>query len=212
MKLFQQLHSDWQDALSCVRPNIDAIEQELGSRNFLPRFDFVFRALQMPISHGRVVIVGQDPYPNPDFACGFSFSIPPEVPKIPMSLQNILKEVVDDVGATQVRGGDLTPWVDQGVVLLNRVLTLDTGASNSHAKLGWEEVTNEAARVLNEHGAIFILWGKSAGELSQFTDPLRTISGVHPSPLSAYRGFFGSKPFSKVNEILRASGETEIIW
>jgi uracil-DNA glycosylase len=212
MSLFQQLHLDWQEALSSHKSKIDEIEIELGQRNFLPQFDQIFRALRFPIGATRIVIVGQDPYPNPEFACGYSFSIPSDISKIPMSLQNILKEVIDDVGATQIRGGDLTPWVEQGVMLLNRVLTLDKGESNSHALFGWQEITNEVARILNSQGAVFILWGKSAGELSSVTNPERTITGVHPSPLSAYRGFFGSKPFSKTNELLRKTGQTEIIW
>jgi uracil-DNA glycosylase len=212
MSLFQQLHPDWQHFLSSHKSKIDEIEAHLNRREFLPQYNQIFRALQSPVNQTRVVIVGQDPYPNPDFACGYSFSIPSDISKIPQSLQNILKEVVDDVRSTQIRGGDLTPWVEQGVMLLNRVLTLDQGESNSPTLFGWQEITNEIARILNSHGAVFILWGKSAGELSGITNPQRTINGVHPSPLSAYRGFFGSKPFSRTNELLRKTGQTEIIW
>ena len=212
MSLFQQLHSDWQVVLSSQEAKIEQIESELSRRQFLPQYNQIFRALQTPVKQTRVVIIGQDPYPNPDFACGYSFSIPSNISKIPQSLNNILKEVVADVGSTQIRGGDLAPWVDQGVMLLNRVLTLDIGESNSHARFGWEEVTNEVSRVLDANNAVFILWGKSAGELRSITHPERTISGVHPSPLSAYRGFFGSKPFSKTNDMLRKTGQPEIIW
>jgi len=212
MNLFEQLHPDWQSALSALKPKIDSIEGLLEGRTFLPESSQIFRALQTSMEQARVVIIGQDPYPNPDFACGYAFSTPAGVTQIPKSLQNILKEVIDDVGSTQIKDGNLSPWVEQGVVLLNRVLTLDAGVSNSHIHLGWQEITGEVCRQLSSRGAVVILWGKSAGELKEVTNTARTIIGVHPSPLSAYRGFFGSKPFSKTNELLIEAGKPVIIW
>ena len=212
MRLFDYLHEEWKVELAPLASKIDSIQDELSSRTYLPDSSLIFRALQNPVSSSRVLILGQDPYPNPGFACGYAFSVPPDVGKVPKSLQNILREVTDDVGSTCIRYGDLTPWVAQGVILLNRTLTLEVGESLSHSKLGWQAVTDEVTRILNRQGVVNILWGKSAGELQAFTNPLRTIVGVHPSPLSAYRGFFGSKPFSKANALLKQEGREEIIW
>ncbi len=210
--LFSQLHPDWQEALLGLQPTVEKLERELTSRNYLPKHELLFKALEYPISHTRVLIIGQDPYPNADDAMGLAFSVPPRTGSLPPTLVNILKELREDIGESQIVSGDLTPWHKQGVMLLNRVLTLDEGASNSHKSLGWQAITEEVVRVLAKEQIISILWGRSAQELASILPADFTIFSPHPSPLSAYRGFFGSKPFSKANELLRTSGKEPIIW
>lgn len=212
MKILERVHSEWRDVLQPFEDRIAEIEEQLEGTDFLPSLPNIFRALEQPKSKASVLIVGQDPYPSRDFACGWAFSTPPECRKIPASLRNIKEELLSDIGHTQVAGGDLSPWVAQGVVLLNRSLSVTEGQSDSHKNLGWQEITDHIASVLGQDGCVAILWGKSAQELSKYFPSDRLITGVHPSPLSAYRGFFGSKPFSRVNSILRSLDKPEIIW
>ncbi len=170
------------------------------------------RALSVSIESISVVIIGQDPYPTPGHAHGLAFSVSSDITPLPASLRNIFKELESDVGIPVSANGDLSRWVQQGVLLLNRILTTESGYSLKHELLGWQEITNEIARILGQRPVVAILWGKNAQELSHFFDPGLTITSAHPSPLSAYRGFFGSKPFTKCNEILRGYTRPEIQW
>jgi uracil-DNA glycosylase len=160
----------------------------------------------------RVVIVGQDPYPNISDAIGLSFSVPPRKSGLPGSLMNIQKEIITDIGSTTTSDGDLTRWADQGVMLLNRTLTVSAGESASHSSLGWAAVTETVVKHLAFQGVIAVLWGNSARELAQHFSEDHRVEGVHPSPLSAHRGFLGSKPFSQVNQKLLGQNQAPIIW
>lgn len=207
-----QLHPSWAQALQDLLPLLDQIEKSLLGKNFLPSHENVMKALSLDLDKCKVLIVGQDPYPGAEYAMGLSFSIPIEVRKIPPTLQNIFKELQSDLGACRPVDGDLSHWHEQGVVMLNRTLTCLAGESNSHTNLGWSQITDRCAQVLGHRGVIAILWGNNAAELSKFFAQDKIISSAHPSPLSAYRGFFGSKPFSRVNIILELDGKAGINW
>jgi uracil-DNA glycosylase len=209
--LFDQLHTDWQRVLQPQKKLISHIESKLVDVDIAPEFSHVFRSLSRPIESTRAVIFGQDPYPTKDHAHGLAFSVDQSVSTLPPSLRNILTELSSDLGITR-RSGDLSDWFDQGVLLVNRVLTTQTGSSLAHSNFGWQEVTDAVAQELGRHDVVAILWGKSAGELSRFFRPEWQIQSVHPSPLSAYRGFFGSKPFSRCNEILVSHKKSPIHW
>lgn len=176
-----------------------------------PEFPNIFRSLSRSIESTHAVIFGQDPYPTRGHAHGLAFSVDQSVTRLPPSLQNIFTELSTDCGVTR-KSGDLSDWFDQGVLLINRVLTTQTGTSLAHENFGWQEVTNAVAEALGKHDVVAILWGNSAGELSGYFRPEWRIESVHPSPLSAYRGFFGSKPFSRCNEILTAHQKRPIKW
>jgi len=206
------LHPSWERELNDLLPLIEEIENALGEQEFLPAHQHVMRALSGDLSASKVLILGQDPYPNPEHAMGLAFSVPKSVSKLPATLRNIFKELETDLALGSPDSGDLTFWHQQGVVLLNRTLTCKIGESNSHLNIGWRAVTDRCAQVLAAKGAVAVLWGKNAAELSSYFDNGRLISSVHPSPLSAYRGFFGSKPFSRVNTILNAVGKESINW
>ena len=212
MSLFSQLHPDWQEALSELRGQIDLIDSKLQNSDVAPEYESVMRALSVSIESISVVIIGQDPYPTPGHAHGLAFSVSSDITPLPASLRNIFKELESDVGIPVSANGDLSRWVQQGVLLLNRILTTESGYSLKHELLGWQKITNEIARILGQRSVVAILWGKNAQELSHFFDPGLTITSAHPSPLSAYRGFFGSKPFTKCNEILRGYTRPEIQW
>ncbi len=212
MSLFSQLHPDWQEALSELRGQIDLIDSKLNPSDLAPEYENVMRALSTSIESIRVVIIGQDPYPTSGHAHGLAFSVSNSVTPLPASLRNIFKELESDVGIPMSENGDLSRWAAQGVLLLNRILTTQPGYSLKHELLGWQEITNEIARTLGQRPVVAILWGKNAQELSHFFDSELTITSPHPSPLSAYRGFFGSKPFSTCNEILRRYKRPEIEW
>lgn len=212
MSLFSQLHPDWQEALSELRGQIDLIDSKLNTSDLAPEYENVMRALSTSIESIRVVIIGQDPYPTSGHAHGLAFSVSNSVTPLPASLRNIFKELESDVGIPMSENGDLSRWAAQGVLLLNRILTTESGFSLKHELLGWQEITNEIARTLGQKPVVAILWGKNAQELSHFFDSGLTITSPHPSPLSAYRGFFGSKPFSTCNEILRRYRRPEIEW
>ena len=209
--------AQWRTLLESHLEKIDGIGLELQERadkgeRILPDKKLVFRALEIPPEEVKVLIIGQDPYPNPQDACGLAFSVTPRSSGLPGSLLNIQKEIITDIGSTSSSNGDLSRWAEQGVMLLNRVLTVSAGASASHSKLGWEDVTKDIARICSENGAIAILWGNTARELSSLFPESQLIEGVHPSPLSAHRGFLGSRPFSRANELLASKGLSEIIW
>lgn len=212
MNILEGVYPEWLDALHRVRGNIEKIESALDGLTFNPRREDIFRALHLPLSKVSVVIFGQDPYPTPGHAMGLAFSVPPTVKPLPKTLVNIFRELHDDIGCDIPVSGDLTAWADQGVALINRVLTVPQGQSGGHSGLGWQVVTNEIARILGERDVIPILWGKYAQELTGYFDPNSLISSPHPSPLSAHRGFFGSKPFSRTNQLLAAKSRRAIDW
>jgi uracil-DNA glycosylase len=215
--LFDLVPMNWKPHLSEHRDRINEIGAKLQSladagERILPDKRLVFRALEVAPEKVRVIVIGQDPYPNSQDACGLAFSVAPRTSGLPGSLMNIQKEILTDMGSTSTADGDLSRWSHQGVMLLNRVLTVTAGASGSHSKIGWESVTEAVARVCAESGAIGLLWGNSARELAHLFPKSRLVEGVHPSPLSAHRGFLGSRPFSKVNEILHSQGLVKINW
>jgi uracil-DNA glycosylase len=209
--LFDQLHPEWQEELQEHKELIDKIDQFVQGHEITPAYDLIFRALNKPINSTRVVFFGQDPYPKIGHAHGLAFSVDASVTPLPASLRNIFKELKSDVGIDRTKG-DLSDWCEQGVMLINRVLTTDVGQSLAHAQLGWKDVTNSVARVLGNRGVLAVLWGNSALELRSYFAEDHVVSSVHPSPLSAHRGFFGSSPFSQVNAKLVAKGYKEIIW
>jgi len=209
--LFDQLHSDWKLVLSKHKVLIDQIEERLLNIDCAPEFENVFRTLSRSIESSRVVIFGQDPYPSKGHANGLAFSVHKSVSPLPPSLRNIFAELASDVGVQRL-DGDLTDWFNQGVLLVNRVLSTEVGISLAHSDFGWEEVTQSIAQELGKREVVAILWGKNAGELSSFFPAERRIESVHPSPLSAYRGFFGSKPFSRCNQILLSNNQSVINW
>lgn len=211
-QLFKQLHSDWQSELVNLQPHIDSIERSLDKKNVAPEFHNIFRALNIPISSIRVVIFGQDPYPAAGVAHGLAFSAIEPIGKIPASLKNIFTELSGDTGNALRTQSDLSDWAQQGVLLLNRILTTSVGSSLSHSKLDWERVTDRVAKVLGERDVVAICWGLYAQEVAKYFRKERLITSVHPSPLSAYRGFFGSKPFSAANAILIENGIKPIDW
>lgn len=207
----------WQPTLEECRERIDSIGINLQQRadngeRILPDKKLVFRALEIAPESVKLLILGQDPYPNAQDACGLAFSVTPRQSGLPGSLMNIQKEIITDIGSTQSADGDLSRWSRQGVMLLNRVLTVSAGDSGSHAKIGWEVVTEKIAATCAAQGAIAILWGNSAREFAHLFPDDQLIEGVHPSPLSAHRGFLGSKPFSRANAMLLARGKEPIIW
>ena len=211
MHLFEQLHKDWQEALVEHKDLIRQIESRIGEGEVVPPKDLIFRALSQSIASTKVVIFGQDPYPTPGHAHGLAFSVDSTVAPLPASLRNIFKELESDVGIKRA-SGDLTEWSNQGVMLINRTLTTQPGISLAHRKFGWELITETVARVLGQRDVVVVLWGGSAIELKPYFREDLIVSSVHPSPLSAYRGFFGSQPFSKVNSKLMANGIDAIDW
>ena len=207
-RFWDLLPTDWQNNLE--RQDLDKIQTQIGD-NFQPSPEKIFAAFQIPISDVKVLIVGQDPYPNPDHAMGLAFSVPSSVSKLPPSLLNIFKELKSDLGAIR-SNGDLSDWNDQGVMLLNRTLTIGKSGIESHLGLGWELFTAQVIKILAERNVKAILWGKQAQSFEKLFPDNKFISSAHPSPLSAYRGFFGSKPFSSINKMLEEEGSTPIIW
>ncbi|MDX1621300.1 MAG: uracil-DNA glycosylase [Nitriliruptorales bacterium] len=209
----------WGGALEPVRDTIAGLGDFLrteaqAGRRFLPSGDRVFAAFGMPLDEVKVLIVGQDPYPTPGHPIGLCFAVAPEVRPLPKSLQNIFREYQDDLGHPAPTTGDLTPWVEQGVMLLNRCLTVRAGQPASHRGKGWEEVTEAAIHALVDRGGplVAILWGRDAQSLEPMLGDTPCITSPHPSPLSANRGFFGSRPFSRANELLVQQGGEPVDW
>jgi uracil-DNA glycosylase len=210
---------DWAAALAPVADQITAAgrflrEEIAAGRSYLPPGDRILRAFAEPMSGVRVLITGQDPYPTPGHPVGLSFSVAPDVRPLPGSLVNIYKELRDDLGIEPCSHGDLTAWAQQGVMLLNRVLTVRAGAPASHRGHGWEAVTEQAIRALvaRDQPLVAVLWGRDAQSLKPLLGSTPTIESAHPSPLSASRGFFGSRPFSRVNALLEQQGGAPIDW
>ncbi len=217
--LTELIDADWARALEPVADDVtrmgDFLRAEVASgRGYLPAGENVLRSLTRPFDDVRVLIVGQDPYPTPGHAMGLSFSVLPDVRPIPRSLQNIFRELVSDVGVPAPSTGDLSPWADRGVLLLNRVLTVSPGRPGSHRGKGWEAVTEQAIRALVARDAplVAILWGRDAQSLAPMLDSTPIVASVHPSPLSASGGFFGSRPFSRVNALLAERDAAPIDW
>ncbi|GAA4968732.1 uracil-DNA glycosylase [Kineococcus glutinatus] len=213
------LDPGWADALRGVRPELERLSAELAAasaagRPWLPRADRVLRAFRRPFEEVRVLLVGQDPYPTPGHAVGLSFSVEPQVRPLPRSLANVFRELVEDTGVPRPTTGDLSPWADRGVLLLNRALTVSEGAAGSHRRLGWEVVTDAAVRALaaRERPLVAVLWGREAQSLQPLLAGADVVASAHPSPLSARRGFFGSRPFSRVDELLAARGAPGVDW
>lgn len=211
--------ADWAEALAPVEEQVEAMGRFLraelaAGRDYLPAGDRVLRAFAAPLADVRVLIVGQDPYPTPGHPVGLSFSVAPDVRPLPPSLVNIYKELVADLGVTPPTNGDLTPWSEHGVMLLNRCLTVEPGKSAAHRGKGWEKVTDRAIEVLAHRGGPMaaILWGRDAQTLKPLLGGIPWVESVHPSPLSASRGFFGSRPFSKVNALLVQQGGEPVDW
>ncbi|MDP1711332.1 MAG: uracil-DNA glycosylase [Candidatus Nanopelagicaceae bacterium] len=208
----RDVHPEWLTAIKDVVPKIEEIESSLQGSSFNPAPENVFRALRNPLRQSRVVIFGQDPYPNREHAMGLAFSVPGSIRPLPRTLVNIFRELHEDIGVEIPSHGDLSPWSAQGVLLLNRILTAPQGKSAGHSNLGWEIVTNEIARVLGERKVVAIFWGNYAKQLQNYFAPRLSLQSVHPSPLSASRGFFGSKPFSKTNQLLAEQSQPAIDW
>ncbi len=210
---------DWAEALAPVDEQIATMGQFLraelaAGRSYLPDGDRVLRAFQRPLADVRVLVVGQDPYPTPGHPIGLSFAVDAHVRPVPRSLANIYQELHTDVGVEVPRHGDLTAWADQGVMLLNRVLTVRPGEAASHRGRGWEPVTECAIHALAARGGPLaaILWGRDAQGLKPMLGSVPWVESAHPSPLSARRGFFGSRPFSRVNQLLVDQGGGPVDW
>ena len=211
--------SDWAAALAPVEPQLQAVgaflrAETAAGRGYLPAADAVLRAFSRPLAEVRVLVVGQDPYPTPGHPMGLAFSVASTVQPVPRSLANIFAELAADVGAAAPATGDLSAWADRGVLLLNRVLTVRPGASGSHRRRGWEAVTGRAIEALVQRGGplVAVLWGRDAQSLVPVLGRTPVVASAHPSPLSAHRGFAGSRPFSRVNAALQAQGAAPIDW
>jgi uracil-DNA glycosylase len=209
----------WESALEPVAERITAMGDFLraeiaAGRRYLPAGQHVLRAFQQPFDDVRVLIVGQDPYPTPGHAVGLSFSVAPELRRLPPSLINIFREYTADTGYPTPASGDLVPWTERGVLLLNRVLTVRPGQPGSHRGRGWEEVTEQAIRALAARPGplVAILWGRDARNLAPLLGDVPLIESAHPSPNSADRGFFGSRPFSRANRLLAGQESPGVDW
>lgn len=216
--LLDDVAPDWAEALAPVADIVERLDEQLleGAEpgSVLPARDDVLRVFRTPMADVRVLVVGQDPYPTPGHAMGLSFSVQPQVRPLPRSLGNIVTELRDDLGVPAPANGDLTAWSAQGVMLCNRVLTVAAGDARSHRRLGWEQVTDRAIEALVARGGplVAVLWGRDAATLKPALGDVPVVESAHPSPLSARRGFFGSRPFSRVNELLVAQGAAPVDW
>jgi uracil-DNA glycosylase len=217
--LAELVDSGWATALQPVADEVARLGEFLraeteSGRRYLPAGQNVLRAFTYPLDDVRVLIVGQDPYPTPGHPIGLSFAVDRSVRPVPRSLQNIYRELGDDLGLPAPQHGDLTGWASHGIMLLNRVLTVQSGVSGSHRGKGWEAVTEQAIRALVARGGplVAILWGRDAASLKPLLGDTPTVSSAHPSPLSAHNGFFGSRPFSRANELLAAQGAPPVDW
>jgi uracil-DNA glycosylase len=213
------VHPSWAEALAPTEATVSALgaflrDEVAAGRGYLPAGEHVLRAFQQPLDEVRVLVVGQDPYPTPGHPVGLCFSVAARVRPLPRSLENIYTELVNDVGVLRPSSGDLSPWADRGVLLLNRVLTVGPGRAGSHRGKGWEQVTAAAIDALVRRGGplVAVLWGRDARELRTGLGAVARIESAHPSPLSAHSGFFGSRPFSRANEMLVAQGAAPVDW
>jgi uracil-DNA glycosylase len=210
---------DWADALRPVEGKITELgaflrEEISAGRSYLPAGENILRAFRQPMADVRVLIVGQDPYPTPGHPVGLSFSVAPSVRRLPGSLVNIFTEYSADLSYPTPSTGDLSPWAERGVMLLNRVLTVQPGKPASHRGRGWEQVTEQAIRSLAARGGplVAILWGNDARNLAPLLGGTPSIQSAHPSPLSARNGFFGSRPFSRADQLLQQQDGKPVDW
>ncbi len=217
--LTELIAPDWAEALADVEPTIHALGDFLraevaAGRGYLPAPENVLRAFSRPMADVRVLIVGQDPYPTPGHSVGLAFSVARDVRPLPRSLKNIYAEMESDLGVPSAEHGDLTPWFTQGVLSLNRVLTVQPGVTGSHRRKGWETVTAAAITALVARGGplVAVLWGRDAQTCLPLLGDTPAICSPHPSPLSARYGFFGSRPFSRVNAALEGQGAAPVDW
>jgi uracil-DNA glycosylase len=210
--LLAQIDDSWQPLFADYQLDLTEIQRVIANQQIAPTFENVLRVFTYPISHYRCVIVGQDPYPTPGYATGLAFSVNPEITKLPASLKNIFTEYVSDTGFSYPINGDLSDWANNGVALLNSSLTLNLNDKAGHLDIGWQRITAAALEILATRRCVAILWGSHAQKMGSIFAAESKVQSVHPSPLSAYRGFFGSKPFSRSNEILIASGQAPIDW
>ena len=210
--MLAQIDDSWQPLFKDYQADLAAIQAVIAAQRIAPAYDNVLRVFGFPIDHYRAVIVGQDPYPTPGYATGLAFSVSAEVTKLPASLKNIFNEYVADTGFSYPSTGDLSNWANEGVALLNSSLTLNLDDKSEHLSIGWQRITGAALEVLADHGCVAILWGSHAQKMGASFNQSHKVESVHPSPLSAYRGFFDSKPFTKSNELLVASGQIPIDW
>ena len=210
--LLAQIDKSWQPLFAEHQLELAKIQNVITSQRIAPAYENVLRVFNYPISHYRAVIVGQDPYPTPGFATGLAFSVSREVTKLPASLRNIFSEYVSDTGFSYPVNGDLSHWASNGVALLNSSLTLNLDDKSEHLNIGWQRITADAMDLLASNGCVAILWGSQAQKIGSKFSNSQQVSSVHPSPLSAYRGFFGSKPFTTCNQLLVASGQAPIDW
>jgi uracil-DNA glycosylase len=217
--LSELVASDWAEALRPVEGNITELGEFLRAeiaegRGYLPSGDNILRAFRQPMADVRVLVVGQDPYPTPGHPVGLSFSVAPDVRRLPGSLVNIFTEYSADLGFPRPSTGDLSPWSERGVMLLNRVLTVQPGKPGAHRGKGWEQVTDQAIRALAARGGplVAILWGNDARNLAPLLGGTPTVQSAHPSPMSADRGFFGSRPFSRADQLLQQQGGQPVDW
>ncbi|HET9079097.1 MAG TPA: uracil-DNA glycosylase [Trebonia sp.] len=213
------MDAGWAEALAPVGEQIARMgvflrEQVAAGKTYLPAGDNVLRAFRQPFADVRVLIVGQDPYPTPGHPVGLSFSVEPSVKRLPGSLVNIFREYSDDLGFPRPSNGDLTSWTERGVLLLNRVLTVEPGKPGSHRGKGWEQVTEQAIIALAKRDAplVAILWGRDARNLAPLLGSVPRIESAHPSPMSAQNGFFGTRPFSRASQLLESQGAAPIDW
>lgn len=210
---------DWAEALTPVAAQIAEMgrflrEETAAGRGYLPPGEAILRAFAEPMANVKVIITGQDPYPTPGHSMGLCFSVAPNVRPLPRSLINIFRELEDDLQIPPAPSGDLSAWARQGVLMLNRVLTVQPGITASHRGKGWEEITGQAIRALvaRKKPLVAVLWGRDAQKLTPMLDGIPTIESAHPSPLSASRGFFGSRPFSRINRLLADQNAEPIDW
>lgn len=225
MPLRELMAPDWAVALEAVEPELRSVLTFLAAEvaaghKVLPSPSNVLRAFRQPLAEVQVLVVGQDPYPTPGHAIGLSFAVDPRTRPIPRSLANIYRELESDLGIPARVHGDLSAWANQGVLLLNRVMSVRAGAAGSHRGKGWEAITTAAVTaVVTRRTAdggtpplVAVLWGKDAESVRPLLDGAAVVSSAHPSPLSASRGFFGSRPFSTINEMLREQGSAGVTW
>ena len=225
LPLGELMADDWAAALAGVEGDLRAVlvflaDDVAAGHRVLPSPSNVLRAFRQPLADVKVLIVGQDPYPTPGHAVGLSFAVAPQTRPIPRSLANIYKELEADLGVPARVHGDLTAWAEQGVLLLNRVLSVRAGAAGSHRGKGWEKITTAAVTALaarrkpdgSRLPLVAVLWGKEADAVRPLLSGAAVVSSAHPSPLSASRGFFGSRPFSQANALLKEQGSPGVTW
>lgn len=217
--MLSRVHASWEETLRPHLALLRGIEAQLTQAEgrgevIAPAKERILRALEVPLDSVKVLIVGQDPYPTPGHAVGLAFSVAPTTQPLPKSLKNIFTELAADCCCAPPANGDLSRWADQGVLLLNRSLTVLEGSPGSHSGLGWRSITDSIVEAIAERDRplVSILWGSHAQELLPLLNGTQTITSAHPSPLSAYRGFFGSRPFSRCNELLKTQSASPIEW